>query len=255
MTSASGAGQFGGWVEGAPDLVAVAHGTADPRGIRTVHALVREMARLRPEVPISLGFVDVDVPALPSLIDRVVADSNQAIVVPLLLSSGYHVAVDILGQAARWSQVQAAAALGPDPVLADILTDRLLDCLETGSGSRGLSAVDRVVLAAAGSSNRRALLDCSATAALLADRIDRPVEVGYVSGAGERLGSVLARTPGRVAVATYLLAPGAFADHIRRIAGAHPVSAPLGPDPRLATLAFTRYEQALSHSIEERIRA
>lgn len=205
------------------------------------------MGRLRPEVPISLGFVDVDVPALPGLVDRVVADSNQAVIVPLLLSSGYHVAVDILGQAARHAaEVTAAAALGPDPVLADILADRLVERLghTTGSEADALQGIDSVVLAAAGSSNRRALLDCSATAALLADRIDRPVEVGYVSGAGERLAPVLARTPGRVAVATYLLAPGAFADHIHRLAGHHPVSAPLGADPRLAALALARYDAA-----------
>lgn len=217
------------------DLIAAAHGTADPRGIREVHALVREIARLRPEVPISLGFVDVDVPALPSLVGRVVADSNQAIVVPLLLSSGYHVAVDVAGEAARRpGRVHAAAALGPDPVLVDVLADRLGD----------LRRVDRVVLAAAGSSDRRALLDCSGTAALLAERISRPVEVGYVSGAGERLGPVLARSEGRVAVATYLLAPGFFADIVRRTAGHQFVSAPLGADPRVAALALRRYDEA-----------
>jgi sirohydrochlorin ferrochelatase len=232
------------------DLVAAAHGTADPRGIREVHALVRLMAALRPSVPVSLGFVDVDVPALPGLVDRVVADGNQAVVVPLLLSSGYHTAVDIAREAVRRPyQVQAASALGPDPALADVLVDRLRDCVDLGS-------VDRVVLAAAGSSDRRALLDCSATAALLAERIDRPVEVGYVSGSGERLGGVLARTvvggsglvaarsTGRVAVATYLLAPGFFADRVRRIAGDLPVSAPLGADPRIAALALHRYDAA-----------
>jgi sirohydrochlorin ferrochelatase len=230
------------------DLVAAAHGTADPRGIREVHALVRLMAALRPSVPVSLGFVDVDVPALPGLVDRVVADGNQAVVVPLLLSSGYHTAVDIAREARRRPyQVQAASALGPDPALADVLVDRLLACTE-------LASVDRVVMAAAGSSDRLALLDCSATAALLAERIDRPVEVGYVSGAGERLGSALARTvagrsvagrsTGRVAVATYLLAPGFFADRVRRIAGDLPVSAPLGADPRIAALALHRYDVA-----------
>jgi sirohydrochlorin ferrochelatase len=127
--------------------------------------------------------------------------------------------------------------LGPDPVLADVLVDRLLACTE-------LASVDRVVMAAAGSSDRRALLDCSATAALLAERLGRPVEVGYVSGAGERLGSVLARSTGRVAVATYLLAPGFFADRVRRIAGELPVSSPLGADPRIAALALHRYDAA-----------
>jgi sirohydrochlorin ferrochelatase len=223
------------------DLIAAAHGTADPRGIREVHELVRTMARLRPELPISLGFVDVDVPALASLVDRVVADSNQAVIVPLLLSSGYHVAVDVLGEAARRPvQVQAAAALGPDLVLAEVLADRLGEC----SGDSGLDEVDQVVLAAAGSSDRRALLDCSATAAMLSALIDRPVEVGYISGAGERLTPVLARSTGRVAVATYLLAPGFFADRVRRIAGDLPVSAPLGADPRVAGLALARYDAA-----------
>lgn len=225
------------------DLVAAAHGTADPRGIREVHSLVRLMASLRPSVPISLGFVDVDVPALPALVDRVVADSNQAVVVPLLLSSGYHTAVDIAREAERRPyQVQAAPALGPDPALADVLVDRLLDCTD-------LRRVDRVVMAAAGSSDRRALLDCSATAAMLAERIDRPVEVGYVSGAGERLGAVLDRTCStghRVAVATYMLAPGFFADRVRRIAGDLPVSAPVGADPRVAALALHRYDQVLT---------
>jgi sirohydrochlorin ferrochelatase len=183
------------------------------------------------------------VPALPALVDRVVADSNQAVVVPLLLSSGYHTAVDIAREAKRRPyQVQAAPALGPDPALADVLVDRLLACTD-------LRRVDRVVMAAAGSSDRRALLDCSATAAMLAERIDRPVEVGYVSGAGERLGVVLDRTcsPGRrVAVATYMLAPGFFADRVRRIAGDLPVSAPVGADPRVAALALRRYDEVLA---------
>ncbi|NEA36539.1 sirohydrochlorin chelatase [Streptomyces sp. SID13031] len=247
--------QRGGAFGGAVDLVAAAHGTADPRGIREVHALVRLMAEQRPGVPISLGFVDVDLPALPSLIDRVVADGKQAtscspasgapsaVVVPLLLSSGYHTAVDIAREADRRPyQVQAAAALGPDPALADVLVDRLLDCVR-------LRGIDRVVLAAAGSSDRRALLDCSATAALLSERIDRPVEIGYVSGAGERLGPVLARSTGKVAVATYLLAPGFFADRVRWIAAGRPVSAPLGADPRIAALALHRYDVARKMSV------
>jgi sirohydrochlorin ferrochelatase len=215
------------------DLIAAAHGTADPRGIREVHALVRLMAQRRPDVPVSLGFVDVDVPALPGLVGRVVADSNQAVVVPLLLSSGYHVYVDIAAEVRRWpGRVDAAPALGPDPVLADIMADHLGD----------LSQVDRVVMAAAGSSDPRALQDCTETAGLLSARVNRPVEVGYVSGAGEHLTSVLARTPGRVAVATYLLAPGYFADKVRRLAAHRPVSPPLGADPRLAELALTRYQ-------------
>jgi sirohydrochlorin ferrochelatase len=193
------------------------------------------MVRQRPELRISLGFVDLDLPALPDLVRRVVADSNQAVVVPLLLSSGYHVYVDVAAEVDRYpGQVHAAAALGPDPVLVEILADRLGDT----------SRVDHVVLAAAGSSDSRALLDCEETAALLADRVHRPVTVGYLSGVGERLSTVLDRTPGRVAVATYLLAPGFFASHTRRLAGRRPVSPPLGADPRLAAVAVRRYDEA-----------
>jgi sirohydrochlorin ferrochelatase len=218
------------------DLIAVAHGTADPRGIREVHELVRLMARRRPDVPVSLGFVDVDVPALPGLVSRVVADSNQSVVVPLLLSSGYHVYVDIAAEAHRWpGRVDAAPALGPDPVLTEVMADRLGD----------LTRIDHVVMAAAGSSDRRALADCTETARLLEAHINRPVQVGYVSGAGEHLASVLARTPGRVAVATYLLAPGYFADKVRRLAAGRHVSSPLGADPRIADLALRRYQSAL----------
>ncbi len=221
-----------------PDLIACAHGTADPRGRRVVHELVREIARQRPELRTSLGFVDVDLPALPDLVRRVVADGTEAVVLPLLLSGGYHVHVDIAG--VRGPGVVAAGALGPHELLAEVLAGRL--------GERMAGAADRVVLAAAGSSDRRALLDCELTAGLLADRIGVPVEVGYVSGAGPRLGAVLARQSGRVAVATYLLAPGAFADHVRRIAvqaGAVGCSGPIGADPRVAGIALARYDEAV----------
>ncbi|GAB2571038.1 sirohydrochlorin chelatase [Kribbella endophytica] len=234
------------------DLIAAAHGTADPRGIQVIHALTREIARQRPTVPVSLGFVDVDMPALPSLVERVVADSNQAVIVPLLLSSGYHVTTDINAEAHRRPhRVTAAEPLGPHAVLAQILADRLAD-QPVSRGADGLRGVDSVVLAAAGSSDHRALLDCSSVAADLSEVIDRPVEVGYVSGAGERLPAVLARTSGRVAVATYLLAPGFFADRVAAVAGAAGalVSAPLGADPRLATLALHRYDEALTRTVQ-----
>lgn len=231
------------------DLIAAAHGTADPRGIRVIHALTREIARQR-AVPVSLGFVDVDHPALPSVVDRVLADSNQAVVVPLLLSSGYHVTNDVRAEAERRPhQVTAAGPLGPHPILAEILADRLA-ARSTARDAEGLRGVDHVVLAAAGSSDHRALLDCAAVAANLSALVDRPVEVGYVSGAGERLPAVLARTPGRVAVATYLLAPGFFADRVTTLAtqAGATASDPLGPDPRLATLALHRYDEALARN-------
>jgi sirohydrochlorin ferrochelatase len=217
------------------DLVACAHGTADPRGRRVVHDLVREIARRRPGIRTSLGFVDVDHPVLSDVVARVVADSNDAVVVPLLLSAGYHVNVDVRRVCAATGAVPAAA-LGPDPLLADVLADRL----------GPLDEVDRIVLAAAGSSDERALRDCSTAARLLAERVGRPVRVGYLSGRGRGLAGAISG-PGAVAVATYLLAPGFFADrarHIAREAGAVRCAPPVGPDPRVARLALGRFDEA-----------
>ncbi|WP_427885056.1 sirohydrochlorin chelatase [Kribbella sp. GL6] len=217
------------------DLVAVAHGTADPVGLGAVREVVRQVARQRSGVAVSLGYVDLVAPVLPELVHRITRDVDQAVVVPLLLSSGYHVYVDVAAEARRYpGRVHAAAALGPDPVLVEILADRLGD----------LAQIDQVVLAAAGSSDPRAHADCETTAALLAHRVDRPVHVGYISGSGDRLPAVLDRTPGRLAIATYLLAPGFFNTLVQRHAGPHPVTPPLAPDPRLATLALRRYDEA-----------
>ncbi|MEU4196197.1 CbiX/SirB N-terminal domain-containing protein [Kribbella sp. NPDC026611] len=225
------------------DLIAVAHGTADPRGIRVVHELVRLMARQRPDIPMSLGFVDVDLPALPDLTRRVVADSNHAVLVPLLLSTGYHVTTDLGNETLRHhGKLTSAPALGPDPVLADILATRLQELPPRAVFGR----VDHVVLAAAGSSDVRALADCVEMGRLVGERIDRPVTVGYVSGVGRRLPEVLRETRGRLAVASYLLAPGFFHSLVRRYAGGRPVSEPLGADPRLAALALRRYDEAES---------
>ena len=218
------------------DLVVCAHGTADPRGRRVIHDLVREIAALRPSAPVSLGFVDVDLPAFSSVVSRVVAESNEVVVVPLLLSSGYHLNVDVRRDSAP---AVVAAALGPHGLLVDVVVDRL------GSAFR---SADRIVLAAAGSSDVRALRDCECVAAVLADRIGLPVEVGYLSGRGRRLPDVL-DGPGRVAVASYLLAPGFFADRAARlsaVAGATFCSVPLGADPRIARLALLRYDEALA---------
>jgi hypothetical protein len=49
-------------------------------------------------------------------------------------------------------------------------------------------------------------------------------------------------------VATYLLAPGFFHNLVRRQSAGRPVTPPLAPDPRLATLALHRYEQTRAAS-------
>jgi sirohydrochlorin ferrochelatase len=57
-----------------------------------------------------------------------------------------------------------------------------------------------------------------------------------------------------VVVASYLLAPGLFADRIREsslAAGAVAVSAPLGAGPEVADILLDRYQQATAGGLQD----
>ena len=126
---------------------------------------------------------------------------------PLLLSGGYHVHVDIAGAVAGSTGTVAARPLGPDPRLVEVLHDRLV---EAGADPR--DPLTAVVLAAAGSSDVRAVADVENTADLLQRTWAGPVTTGYGSAATPPVPDAVAaaRRAGaeRVVVAAYLLAPG-----------------------------------------------
>ncbi|GAA3305569.1 CbiX/SirB N-terminal domain-containing protein [Nonomuraea dietziae] len=77
----------------------------------------------------------------------------------------------------------------------------------------------------------------------------------YASAAGPTPAEAVASLRGaagapRVAVAPYLLAPGFFADKVRRdtlAAGADVVADVLGPSPELVEVVLERYTSALRH--------
>jgi sirohydrochlorin ferrochelatase len=118
-----------------PALVAVAHGSRDPRSAATVAALVEEVRRQRPGLDVRLSFLDLSAPRLPDVLDAVAADGHRrAVVVPLLLGHAFHASVDVPGAVA-----QAAARL---PGL-DITTSPVL------GGHQGLSTAALRRLAAA----------------------------------------------------------------------------------------------------------
>jgi hypothetical protein len=81
----------------------------------------------------------------------------------------------------------------------------------------------------------------------LARRLDAPVHVGFAAGAGTRIADAVAAARAtaarRVAIASYLLAPGYFAD-VLAAAGADIVTAPLAPDVRVAAIIAERYAAA-----------
>jgi sirohydrochlorin ferrochelatase len=228
----------------APTLLAISHGTSSPEGAAAVAALVHVVRASRADAAVHAGFVDVQRPDVPAVLAALPAD-GRAVVVPLLLSAGYHVHVDLASDAAAAPGVALAAALGPDDRLVAVLARRLEEA--------GLAPDDVVVLAAAGSSDARAVADCVETARRLGILLGRAVSVGFISAARPRLADELdtARQahPGRrVVVASYLLAPGYFAD-LARSAGGDVTTEPLlvadGPvPPEVVEIVLERYAAA-----------
>ncbi|MCU1612939.1 MAG: putative Sirohydrochlorin cobaltochelatase domain, cbiX family [Frankiales bacterium] len=227
----------------APVLVACAHGTRNPTGRRLIAELALAARGLRPGLRTTAAFVDVQPPTVADVVRDLAQTGTSAVVVPLLLSGGYHVHVDIAGAVAAHPCAVAAPPLGPDPRLVEVLHDRLAE-----SGADPGDAGTAVVLAAAGSSDPRAVADVERTAALLRGRWAGPVTTGYGSAARPTVPDAVAaaRAAGarRVVVAAYLLAPGHFADRLAD-AGADAVSAPLLPDQRFAAVLLDRYDAAL----------
>ncbi|WP_433275000.1 sirohydrochlorin chelatase [Actinosynnema sp. CS-041913] len=79
-------------------------------------------------------------------------------------------------------------------------------------------------------------------AAALSRRVG-PVAIGYAATASPRISDVVAATPGRVAVASWLLAPGLFHRAVAR-SGADVVAAPIGAHPRVVEAVLLRYYEA-----------
>jgi sirohydrochlorin ferrochelatase len=220
-----------------PVLLAVAHGSRDPAAQACTGALARRVETVAGAGGVRVGFVEHARPLLAEVLAGAVTDvgADRVIIVPLLLSTGYHLTADIAAAGARAGS-PVAGPLGPDPRLVPALVDRLAEA--------GAPAGTPAVLAAAGSSDPAAAADTRRQAALLAARLRAPVVAAFASAAaptvGEAVAQLAARTGRPVAVATYLLAPGLFHDRLRR-SGAAWVSDPLADHPAVASLVADRF--------------
>ncbi|GAA2315569.1 sirohydrochlorin chelatase [Nonomuraea roseoviolacea subsp. roseoviolacea] len=233
-----------------PPLVAVAHGSRDPRAAAVVEALLDEVRRARPGLPVRSAYLDHAAPSL----GQALAGLGEAVVLPLLLTEAYHSRVDLpsaLNEVRAREprlRVRYGATLGPHPLLVGALERRLAEA--------GVAPRDRgtaVVLVSAGSSDARA----NAVVARVAGEWALSggwwgVVPAYASAATPTPEEAvrLLREAGapRVAVAPYLLAPGLFADKVRRAtlaAGADVVADVLGPAPEIARVLLERYDAAL----------
>lgn len=251
-----------------PPLVAVAHGSRDPRAAATVGGLLavvraRAAARGLPGLNVRTAFLDHAAPSLPAVLSSLAPDYRDCVVVPLLLTPAYHSKTDIPGQTAKVRSVYPglnvvlARPLGPHRRLLGALDRRVREAW-AGPGRE-----TSVVLAAAGSSDPAANATNAALAATMAETGGwRRVTVAYASAASPTAAEAVAALAaesrasgggafgggafgsGPVVVARYLLAPGYFADKLRDTslaAGATAVTDVLGAAPEVADIIIDRY--------------
>ncbi|WP_159943834.1 MULTISPECIES: sirohydrochlorin chelatase [unclassified Nocardiopsis] len=255
MTADGTGAPSGGCREERVPLLAVAHGSADPRSAASVSAVFARVRSLRPGLDVRVSYLDHAAPGAEEALEELAArGAGETVVLPALLTAAYHSKVDLPAVLARarergpWLRVHYADTLGPHPLLVRAVERRLA---EAGAAPDPDTAL---VLASAGSSDPEANATVAATAAELAGRGPwREVVSAYASASGPRPGEAVAalraRGASRVAVATYLLAPGFFAERVRAQsleAGAWTVSEALGDAPELARVVLDRYDAALA---------
>ena len=191
-------------------LVLVAHGSRDDAAHACVEEIVDAVRGALPGTDVRLGYVDVRGPKVADA----VAGLDRAVVVPAFLASGYHVRSDLPAQLAECAappdRFPVTPVIGPDPLLARAAGARLV---EAGwrSGGAGEQRVGFV-----------------ATATPRMDAV-----VADLRAAGER----------RVAVASWLLAPGVFHARLGEL-GADVVAAPLGAHHDVVATVVARYRTA-----------
>lgn len=199
-----------------PSIGLISHGTSSAEGRRVIEgfaAAVADDLRTRGLAEeVMLGHVDVQHPDVAEVL-AALPHERPVVLVPLLLSPGYHVHVD-LAEALREAgatghpdgrDIRLTSTMGPDRRLARVLALRL----------PALGDEDHVVLAAAGSSDDRANTACLDMAEFLAGELSRPVSPGFHAGGAGRLGDIVEQKRGlgaRVVLSSYLLAPGFFQD-------------------------------------------
>ncbi len=232
-------------------LLAVAHGSTDPRSAAAVSSLFDRVRARRPGLDVRLCYLDHTAPGVAEAMACLGRDgADEVVVLPTLLTAAYHSKVDLPGVLSeggpRWPRVRYAHTLGPHPLLSAAVERRLAEAgAVPGPGTA-------LVLAAAGSSDPEANATVGAVAEELAGRAPwREAVPAYASAAspdpGEAVAALLEGGAERVAVATYLLAPGFFADRVRErsaAAGAVVVSEALGDAEELAGVVLERYDAA-----------
>ena len=244
-----------------PPLLAIAHGSRDPRAAATVARLLAEVRRLASlrglnGLQVATAYQDHAAPSPAQALSALSGGGARTVIaLPLLLTDAYHSKTDIpavlrsAGAVLPGLRIRYGPTLGPHPLLINAMERRLAE-----AGVRIGDPGTAIVLTSAGSTDQAA----SAVIAQLARdwqalRGWREVVCAYASAASptpaEAVRALRRSGAPHVVVASYLLAPGLFADKVRHTslaAGATAVSGVLGAAPELAELVLRRYAAASS---------
>jgi sirohydrochlorin ferrochelatase len=221
----------------APALLAVAHGSRDPRAEMVLEALVARVRAERPGVEVTLAHLGHTTPDVGAALGSLVAQGiREVVVVPLLLTAAYHSRVDLPAvlTEARLAHpdltVTQSQVLGPHPLLFSLVKRRLA---ETGA-----DASTSVVLGAIGTSDSAANAELADVAATLG------ASIGFAAGApdiAEVVDGVRAAGAAQIAIASYVLAPGKLPDRFLTTQ-ADFVTRPLGAEPEIVDVVLERYD-------------
>jgi sirohydrochlorin ferrochelatase len=209
-------------------LLIAAHGTRSSAGQLTVSRLLQAVSDHRPDIPVTVGYLDV---LEPTVVEALAVIDGPVVVVPALLSVGVHVVHDIPDAVGDRANVTIARHLGPSPMLVDALIDRLHEAGSSGS----------VTLLAAGSSDADAARELTETAEDLESVLGRVVFTASLDGDVDI-------EPG-TDIAVYLLAEGLFYDKASTLADGV-ITRPLGAHPAVVDLIWRRYDEALGRDPE-----
>ncbi|MGN6795011.1 MAG: sirohydrochlorin chelatase [Streptosporangiaceae bacterium] len=235
-----------GWIDDAADLA------------RYVAEMTMESC---PGVEIRAGFLTGSTETLAEALEAGPGEGHarfengpQAVVVPLL--AGPHPRIDPMiatAIGAAQAPVMLASALGPHPLLAGALHDRLFEAgVARASRSRGLNisagSTGVIVIADRGP---QAIADAGVTTVLLASRLSVPAapaslgDPASIEAAVQRL-----RETGAIhlAIAPCVIGPETDPSEFAALSASlnAPCAAPLGGHPAIAQLVAVRYGEALS---------
>ncbi|MEU2030617.1 sirohydrochlorin chelatase [Nocardia amamiensis] len=237
-----------------PALIAVAHGSRDPRSAATVSAVVAALAAARPDIDVRTAFLDLNAPSVDQVVASLAGQGHtHAVVTPLLLGSAFHARVDLPGlldtAGTRHPQLRLTQAdvLGSDSLLIGVLRDRVLAAcdVEHASPDRRIG----VAVAAVGSSSAAANARTAEVAARLAARTGWLTEICFATtepSVGEAISRLHARGADHVLVAPWFLAPGLLTDRLLHAAPEATHTDVLAPHPALTAVVLDRYHAVLA---------